>query len=155
MNLTNYMSRIGKQARDAAKILVRTPTINKNNALEAIAQQIEQQHDSLIAANARDLEAGKDLDAALLDRLALNDSRLTNMTEGLRQMITLPDPIGEITNLNYRPSGIQVGKMRVPLGVVGIIYESRPNVTADAAGLCLKSGNACILRGGSEAVNPA
>ena len=153
MNLTNYMSRIGKQARDAAKILVRTPTINKNNALEAIAQQIEQQHDSLIAANARDLEAGKDLDAALLDRLALNDSRLTNMTEGLRQMITLPDPIGEITNLNYRPSGIQVGKMRVPLGVVGIIYESRPNVTADAAGLCLKSGNACILRGGSEAIN--
>ncbi len=155
VNLQDYMSRIGKQARDAAQILARTPTINKNNALEAIAQKIEQQHDSLVAANAKDLEAGKakGLDAALLDRLALNDSRIANMIEGLRQMITLPDPIGEITDLNYRPSGIQVGKMRVPLGVVGIIYESRPNVTADAAALCLKSGNATILRGGSEAIN--
>ncbi len=155
MNLQDYMLRIGKQARDAAQILARTPTINKNNALEAIAQKIEQQYDSLVAANAKDLEAGKvkGLNAALLDRLALNDSRIANMIEGLRQMITLPDPIGEITDLNYRPSGIQVGKMRVPLGVVGIIYESRPNVTADAAALCLKSGNATILRGGSEAIH--
>jgi glutamate-5-semialdehyde dehydrogenase len=155
INLQDYMSRIGKQARDAAQVLARTPTINKNNALEAIAQKIEQQHDSLVAANAKDLEAGKvkGLNAALLDRLALNDSRIANMIEGLRQMITLPDPIGEITDLNYRPSGIQVGKMRVPLGVVGIIYESRPNVTADAAALCLKSGNATILRGGSEAIH--
>ncbi|MCK5522957.1 MAG: glutamate-5-semialdehyde dehydrogenase [Thiomargarita sp.] len=155
INLQDYMLRIGKQARDAAQVLARTPTINKNNALEAIAQKIEQQHDSLVAANAKDLEAGKvkGLNAALLDRLALNDSRIANMIEGLRKMITLPDPIGEITDLNYRPSGIQVGKMRVPLGVVGIIYESRPNVTADAAALCLKSGNATILRGGSEAIH--
>ncbi len=155
INLQDYMLRIGKQARDAAQILARTPTINKNNALEAIAQKIEQQYDSLVAANAKDLEAGKakGLNAALLDRLALNDSRIANMIEGLRQMITLPDPIGEITDLNYCPSGIQVGKMRVPLGVVGIIYESRPNVTADAAALCLKSGNATILRGGSEAIH--
>jgi glutamate-5-semialdehyde dehydrogenase len=155
MNVQDYMSHIGKQARDAAQVLARTPTINKNKALEAIAQQIEQQHEPLIAANAKDLQAGKTkgLDAALLDRLALNESRIANMIEGLRQMINLPDPVGEITNLNYRPSGIQVGKMRVPLGVVGIIYESRPNVTADAAGLCLKSGNASILRGGSEAIH--
>ncbi len=153
MNVQDYMSHIGKQAREAAQVLARTPTINKNKALEAIAQQIEQQHEPLIAANAKDLQAGKGLDAALLDRLALNESRLANMIEGLRQMINLPDPVGEITNLNYRPSGIQVGKMRVPLGVVGIIYESRPNITADAAGLCLKSGNASILRGGSEAIH--
>ncbi len=153
MNLQEYMQKIGKQARQAAQVLARTQTIVKNNALEAIARQIEQQHDQLLIANAKDLEAGKGLDAALLDRLALNESRIANMIEGLRQMITLPDPVGEITDLNYRPSGIQVGKMRVPLGVVGIIYESRPNVTADAAGLCLKSGNATILRGGSEAIN--
>ena len=153
MNVQDYMSQVGKQAREAAQVLARTPTINKNKALEAIAQQIEQQHEALIAANAKDLQAGKGLDAALLDRLALNESRIANMIEGLRQMISLPDPVGEITNLNYRPSGIQVGKMRVPLGVVGIIYESRPNVTADAAGLCLKSGNASILRGGSEAIH--
>ena len=155
MNVQDYMSHIGKQAREAAQVLARTPTINKNKALEAIAQQIEQEHAPLIAANAKDLQAGKakGLDAALRDRLALNESRIANMIEGLRQMINLPDPVGEITNLNYRPSGIQVGKMRVPLGVVGIIYESRPNVTADAAGLCLKSGNASILRGGSEAIH--
>jgi len=153
MNVQDYMSQVGKQAREAAQVLARTPTINKNKALEAIAQQIEQQHEALIAANAKDLQAGKGLDAALLDRLALNESRIANMIEGLRQMISLPDPVGEITDLNYRPSGIQVGKMRVPLGVVGIIYESRPNVTADAAGLCLKSGNASILRGGSEAIH--
>ena len=155
MNLPEYMQRIGQQAREAAQVLARSSTGQKNKALEEIAQQLEQQHDQLLAENAKDLEAGKakGLESALLDRLALNDSRIANMIEGLRQMIALPDPIGEITDLNYRPSGIQVGKMRVPLGVIGIIYESRPNVTADAAGLCLKSGNATILRGGSEAIH--
>ncbi|MDM8560305.1 glutamate-5-semialdehyde dehydrogenase [Candidatus Parabeggiatoa sp. HSG14] len=155
MNLQEYTLHIGKQARDATQVLARSSTGKKNNALEEIAQQLEQQREQLIAANTRDLEAGKKkgLESALLDRLALNDSRIASMIEGLRQMIALPDPIGEITDLNYRPSGIQVGKMRVPLGVVGIIYESRPNVTADAAGLCLKSGNATILRGGSEAIH--
>lgn len=155
MNIPEYMQLIGQKARQASKILASTPTGRKNQALEAIARQLEQQQDQLLAANAKDLEAGKtkNLNAALLDRLALNDSRIANMIEGLRQMIALTDPIGQITDLNYRPSGIQVGKMRVPLGVVGIIYESRPNVTADAAGLCLKSGNATVLRGGSEAFN--
>jgi len=155
MSLQENMRHLGQHARQAAQVLARSTTLSKNNALEAIAQQLEQQQDALLAANAKDLEAGKakGLDSALLDRLALNDSRIASMVEGLRQMIALPDPIGEITDLNYRPSGIQVGKMRVPLGVVGIIYESRPNVTADAAGLCLKSGNACILRGGSEAIH--
>lgn len=155
MDLSEYMWRIGNQAREAARILAKTPTKVKNQALAAIAQQLEQQPEQLLAANAKDLAAGKakGLDAALLDRLALNDSRIANMIDGLRQVMALADPIGAITDLNYRPSGIQVGKMRVPLGVVGIIYESRPNVTADAAALCLKSGNATILRGGSEAVH--
>ncbi len=155
MNLDEQMQQIGKQARDAAKLLTRAQSHLKNDALEAIAQELEQEHEQLLAANAKDLEAGKikGLNSALLDRLVLNDSRIASMIEGLRQMIALPDPIGEISDLKYRPSGIQVGKMRVPLGVVGIIYESRPNVTADAAALCLKSGNACILRGGSEAIH--
>ena len=153
MNIQEYMQELGKQARTAAKVLARTQSSVKNKALEAIAQQLEQQHDQLLSANAKDLEAGQNLAAALRDRLALNDSRISSMIEGLRQMIALPDPVGEITDLKYQPSGIQVGKMRVPLGVVGIIYESRPNVTADAAGLCLKSGNATILRGGSEAIH--
>jgi len=153
MNLNEQMQQIGKQAREAAKVLTRARSHLKNDALEAIAQALEQQHEQLLAANAKDLEAGKvkGLDSALLDRLALNESRIAGMIEGLQQIIALPDPIGEISDLKYRPSGIQVGKMRVPLGVVGIIYESRPNVTADAAALCLKSGNATILRGGSEA----
>lgn len=155
MDLSEYLWRIGNQAREAARILAKTPTQVKNQALAAIAQQLEQQPGLLLTANAKDLAAGKakGLDAALLDRLALNDSRIANMIEGLRQVMALADPIGAITDLNYRPSGIQVGKMRVPLGVVGIIYESRPNVTADAAALCLKSGNATILRGGSEAIH--
>ena len=124
-------------------------------AVRAIAEAIEAQSEALLAANKKDMQAGeKDgLDEALLDRLALNEERVAGMAEGIRQIIALPDPVGEITNLNYRPSGIQVGKMRVPLGVIGIIYESRPNVTADAAALCLKSGNAAILRGGSEAMH--
>jgi glutamate-5-semialdehyde dehydrogenase len=120
-----------------------------------MAAEIERQTDALTAANRKDLEAGKaqGLDSAMLDRLELNAARIKSMAEGLRQIALLPDPVGEITDLNYRPSGIQVGRMRVPLGVIGIIYESRPNVTADAAGLCLKSGNASILRGGSEAIH--
>jgi glutamate-5-semialdehyde dehydrogenase len=155
MNVQEYMLRVGKQARAAAKVLASANTGIKNKALELIAQQLEQQQQQLIIANAKDLANGKakGLDSALLDRLSLNESRIASMVEGLRQMVQLPDPIGTITDLSYRPSGIQVGKMRVPLGVVGIIYESRPNVTADAAGLCLKSGNATILRGGSEAIN--
>jgi glutamate-5-semialdehyde dehydrogenase len=155
MNVQEYMLRIGKQARAAAKILSSANTGIKNKALESIAQQLEQQQQQLLIANAKDLEnaKAKGLDSALLDRLSLNESRIASMVEGLRQMVQLPDPIGTITDLSYRPSGIQVGKMRVALGVVGIIYESRPNVTADAAGLCLKSGNATILRGGSEAIH--
>jgi glutamate-5-semialdehyde dehydrogenase len=155
MNVQEYMLRIGKQARAAAKILSSANTGIKNKALELIAQQLEQQQQQLLIANAKDLEKSKakGLDSALLDRLSLNESRIASMVEGLRQMVQLPDPIGTITDLSYRPSGIQVGKMRVALGVVGIIYESRPNVTADAAGLCLKSGNATILRGGSEAIH--
>ncbi|MCV6637840.1 glutamate-5-semialdehyde dehydrogenase [Candidatus Albibeggiatoa sp. nov. NOAA] len=155
MSLEQEMQQIGQQAREASTMLARATTQMKNAALEAMASEIEKQQDALMAANKIDMDNGeaRGLNPALLDRLALNEERIAGMVEGLRQMIALPDPIGAITDLNYRPSGIQVGKMRVPLGVVGIIYESRPNVTADAAGLCLKSGNAAILRGGSEALN--
>jgi len=150
-----YMSDVGKAARAASRNIGRASTAQKNQALEAIASHICAQAETLKKANALDLAAGRDkgLDAALLDRLELTDDRIDAMAEGLRQIATLPDPVGIITDLAYRPSGIQVGKMRVPLGVIGIIYESRPNVTADAAGLCLKSGNATILRGGSEAIH--
>ncbi|MEW5755588.1 MAG: glutamate-5-semialdehyde dehydrogenase [Pseudomonadota bacterium] len=155
MDIKQYMTQIGQQARAASRALSRAETAAKNQALLAMAQIIEQRSAALIAANAKDMAAGREngLDAALLDRLELNASRVASMAEGLRQVAALPDPIGEISDLKYRPSGIQVGKMRVPLGVVGIIYESRPNVTADAAALCLKSGNAAILRGGSEAIH--
>ena len=127
----------------------------KNAALLAMADAIDAAAETLKAENAKDLDAGRKngLDAAMLDRLTLDDARIAGMAEGLRQIASLPDPVGAISDLNYRPSGIQVGRMRVPLGVIGIIYESRPNVTADAAGLCLKSGNASILRGGSEAIH--
>ena len=150
-----YMKALGERAREASLAIGRADTGSKNAALLAIADAIDAASAKLIEENARDLEAGRKsgLDAALLDRLELNDDRISAMAEGLRQIATLPDPVGEITGLAYRPSGIQVGKMRVPLGVIGIIYESRPNVTADAAGLCLKSGNATILRGGSEAIH--
>ena len=133
--------------------MARAETAAKDAALAAIAAEIERGRDALVAANKKDLDAGKSagLDAAMLDRLELNAARIQAMAEGLRQIASLADPVGEITDLKYRPSGIQVGRMRVPLGVIGIIYESRPNVTADAAGLCIKSGNASILRGGSEA----
>lgn len=154
MNLPDEILQIGQQARSASRILARTPTKVKNDALAAIIQEVEHRRVDLLQANTQDVEAGQaqGLDSALLDRLAVNEVRIDSMLEGLQQIIALPDPVGEITDLNYRPSGIQVGRMRVPLGVVGIIYESRPSVTIDAAGLCLKSGNATILRGGSEAI---
>jgi len=152
-DIAAYMQTLGQRARAASRLLAAADTGAKNAALQAIADDLDTRRDDLAAANQRDLEAGaaKGLDAALLDRLALNTARIDGMIEGLRQIAALPDPIGEIFDMNYRPTGIQVGRMRVPLGVVGIIYESRPNVTADAAALCLKSGNATVLRGGSEA----
>ena len=155
VDVKQYMQQVGQQARQAARVLVRTPTGPKNKALLATAEAILAREAELLAENRKDMEAGaaKGLDAALLDRLELNPERIAAMAEGLRQVAALADPVGEITAMNYRPSGIQVGKMRVPLGVIGIIYESRPNVTADAAALCLKSGNAAILRGGSEALH--
>ncbi|WP_295406370.1 glutamate-5-semialdehyde dehydrogenase [uncultured Thiocystis sp.] len=148
-----YMADLGQRARAASRALARASTGQKNAALLAIAERLDQERAAFAVANRNDLEAGaaKGLDAALLDRLELTPGRIDAMIEGVRQVAALPDPIGAITDLNYRPSGIQVGRMRVPLGVVGIIYESRPNVTADAAALCLKSGNATVLRGGSEA----
>ena len=148
-----YMADLGARARAASRLMAKAGTAAKNHALNAIADAIDAERAALSAANRTDLEAGaaKGLDAALLDRLELTPGRTDGMIEGLRQIAALPDPVGAITDLDYRPSGIQVGRMRVPLGVVGIIYESRPNVTADAAALCLKSGNATVLRGGSEA----
>lgn len=141
-------------ARESSRVLARAGTAVKNNALLAIASRLNDGRHNLLAANAVDMENGRsnNLDAALLDRLELNDERIDDMIEGLNQVAALQDPIGEITDMGFRPSGIQLGKMRVPLGVIGIIYESRPNVTIDAASLCLKSGNATILRGGSEAI---
>lgn len=154
-DVSAYMQQLGKQARIAATAISRAESGAKDVALHAMADAIEAARDQLKAANQKDLDAGaaKGLDAALLDRLALTDERIDGMAQGLRQVAGLADPVGAITDLSYRPSGIQVGKMRVPLGVIGIIYESRPNVTADAAALCLKSGNATILRGGSEAIH--
>ncbi len=148
-----YMRDLGQRARAASRALAAADTGAKNAALNAIADDLDAQRDILMAENRKDLDAGaaKGLDAALLDRLELNAARIDSMIEGLRQIAALPDPIGEIFDMTFRPTGIQVGRMRVPLGVVGIIYESRPNVTADAAALCLKSGNATALRGGSEA----
>ena len=155
MDIKSYMTDVGQRARAAARLMARAGTQAKNAALLAMAERMERDAAVLLAANARDIEAGKKsgLDAAMLDRLTLNQERVQGMAEGLRQIAALSDPVGEITDLKYRPAGFQVGKMRVPLGVIGIIYESRPNVTADAAGLCLKSGNAAILRGGSEALH--
>ncbi len=153
MNVKEYMNTLGQQARAASRELVKATTADKNRALLALANQLEQSSEQLKSENAKDLAQGKKngLDAAMLDRLAITDAGIAGMAEGLRQIANLQDPIGEITDMRFLPSGIQVGKMRVPLGVVGIIYESRPNVTIDAAALCLKSGNAAILRGGSEA----
>jgi glutamate-5-semialdehyde dehydrogenase len=154
-SVLDYMTRLGRAAREASRMLAKASTAQKNRALHAAAAALDAARDELVSANGRDLEAGRSngLDDAMLDRLALTPARIDDMIEGLRQVASLPDPIGEIRDMRYLPSGIQVGKMRVPLGVVGIIYESRPNVTIDAASLCLKSGNATILRGGSEAIH--
>ena len=154
-NVKDYMQSLGRQARAASRAMALADTNAKNRALENIATAILLDSARLLAANAKDVAAAQadGLDAASIDRLTLTEKTIKGMAEGLRQIAALPDPIGEISDLKFRPSGIQVGKMRVPLGVIGIIYESRPNVTADAAGLCLKSGNAAILRGGSEALH--
>ena len=154
-SINNLINTLGKNAKNAAKSLRGATTAAKNNALINIANQIDQNRVAILKANQQDLTHGKDsgLDDALLDRLMLDEDRINGIIESLNQIVALPDPIGEITDLKFRPSGIQVGKMRVPLGVMGIIYESRPNVTIDAAALCLKSGNGVILRGGSEAIH--
>ncbi|MEH6797744.1 MAG: glutamate-5-semialdehyde dehydrogenase [Halopseudomonas sabulinigri] len=150
-----YMTELGQNARRASRVIARATTAVKNAALLATVDAIEAASETLVAANELDLQAARDngLDDAMLDRLALTPSRLQAMVEGLRQVAALPDPVGAIRDMKFLPSGIQVGKMRVPLGVIGIIYESRPNVTVEAASLCLKSGNACILRGGSESIH--
>ena len=155
MDIKTYMQQLGQAARAAARIIARADSAAKNRALLAIAAAIERSSATLLAANQQDLAAAraKSMDAAMLDRLTLDGKTIANMVAGLHQIAALPDPVGEITDLKYRPTGIQVGKMRVPLGVIGIIYEARPNVTVDAAALCLKSGNAAILRGGSEALH--
>ncbi len=154
-DIETYMLELGKQARAASREIGRATTAQKNSALLAIAKAIDSNRQGLLDANGADLKAGveKGLNAALMDRLELTSERIDGMIEGLQQVAALDDPVGEISDLKYRPSGIQVGRMRVPLGVIGIIYESRPNVTCEAASLCLKSGNATILRGGSEAIN--
>ena len=149
------MAELGEQARAAATLVARSTTAMRNQALLATAEALDAARDELTMANIKDLDKGREngLDPAMLDRLELTPARIDTMIEGLRQVASLPDPIGEITDMTYRPSGIQVGRMRVPLGVIGIIYESRPNVTVEAASLCLKSGNAAILRGGSESIH--
>ena len=155
IDIKTYMQSVGRAARAASRLVARSDTAVRNHALLATAEAIRQNEQILLAANASDLDAAraKGLEPAMIDRLTLTTKGIASMAEGLVQIAALPDPVGEISNLNYRPSGIQVGRMRVPLGVIGIIYEARPNVTADAAGLCLKAGNAAILRGGSEAIH--
>ena len=155
MDITAHMHTLGRQARAASRAMARADGATRNRALLLIAEAIEREADALRAANQQDLDAASanGLAPALLDRLALSDAAIATMVTGLRQIAELPDPIGEISNMKVRPTGIQVGQMRVPLGVIGIIYEARPNVTVDAAGLCIKSGNAAILRGGSEAIH--
>ena len=154
MDVQTYIHGVGRRARAAARDIARADTATKNRALKEMAAAIERDARRLLEANARDVEEARKgkLDSAMIDRLTLTPKGIAAMADGLRQIAALPDPIGRITAIKRRPSGIRVGKMRVPLGVVAIIYESRPNVTADAAGLCVKSGNAAILRGGSEAI---
>ncbi len=155
MNIQQYMQNIGIEARKASRAMASADTKQKNIALHAIAKAILREKAVLLVANQLDLESARSngLDDAMLDRLTLSEKSINSMAEGLMQIASLADPIGEMSNFKYRPSGIQIGQMRVPLGVIGIIYEARPNVTADAAGLCIKSGNAAILRGGSEAIH--
>src|SRR6266496_3733177 len=154
LDIKSYMLEVGRRARAASRELARADTGTKNRALAAMAQAVRRERGKLLAANADDAKgarvAGKD--AAFIDRLTLTEKSIESMAQGLEQVAKLPDPVGEISELREQPSGIRVGRMRVPLGVIGVIYESRPNVTADAAALCLKAGNACILRGGSEAI---
>ena len=155
MDISHYMQQVGRQAKSASRLMARASSEQKNQALRLISAAILRDAAELRAANQRDLDAAQaqGLAPALLDRLSLSDKAITTIAEGLLQIASLPDPIGEISDLIFRPTGIQVGQMRVPLGVIGIIYEARPNVTVDAAGLCIKSGNATILRGGSEAIH--
>lgn len=155
MNIEQYMHEVGQRARTASRAMAKASTAAKNQALLLIAAAIVREADALRAANKQDLDAARanGLEPAMIDRLTLSDKAIATMAEGLQQIAKLPDPIGGISNMKYLPSGIQVGQMRVPLGVIGIIYEARPNVTVDAAGLCIKSGNATILRGGSEAIH--
>ncbi|GBG01970.1 gamma-glutamyl phosphate reductase [Azospira sp. I13] len=154
MDIKEYMQNLGRRARAASRQMAKADTNAKNRALLAIAAAIRRDEAKLLAANGEDLAAARaaGLEPAMVDRLTLSPKTVATMAEGLEQIASLPDPIGEMTDLRFRPSGIQVGHMRVPLGVIGIIYEARPNVTVDAAGLCIKSGNASILRGGSEAI---
>ncbi|MES2106839.1 MAG: glutamate-5-semialdehyde dehydrogenase [Pseudomonadota bacterium] len=155
MDIKQYMNDVGTRARKASRAMAKADTAAKNLALSLIAAAIRREATALRAANEKDLDAARasGLAPAMLDRLTLSDKAIATMAEGLEQIVSLADPIGEISNMKYRPTGIQVGQMRVPLGVIGIIYEARPNVTVDAAGLCIKSGNATILRGGSEAIH--
>ena len=155
MDIKDTMQKLGVAARAASRAMAAADTNAKNQALNFIAAAVLREKSALLAANKQDMEAAKasGLDAAMLDRLAITEKSIQSMAEGLQQIVALPDPIGEMSNFKYRPSGIQIGQMRVPLGVIGIIYEARPNVTVDAAGLCIKSGNAAILRGGSEAIH--
>ena len=154
-SIANLILNLGQQAKKASRSLRTIDTDTKNSVLGNIIANLKKNQESILVANKKDLAAGKSsgLDDALIDRLMLNPERISGIIESLEQIVSLPDPIGETTDLEYRPSGIQIGKMRVPIGVIGIIYESRPNVTIDAAALCLKSGNAVILRGGSEAIH--
>jgi glutamate-5-semialdehyde dehydrogenase len=155
MDIKQYMTEVGQRARNASRAMAKADTSAKNKALSLIATAIRRDAELLRTANKQDLDAARanGLAPAMLDRLTLSDKAIATMAEGLEQIVALPDPIGEVSNMKYRPTGIQVGQMRVPLGVIGIIYEARPNVTVDAAGLCIKSGNATILRGGSEAIH--
>ncbi len=155
MDIKHYMNAVGVEARKASRLMAAADTNTKNKALLAIAQAILREKATLLSANKQDLDVARanGLEEAMLDRLSLSEKSIATMVEGLQQIAALNDPIGEMTDFKYLPSGIQVGRMRVPLGVIGIIYEARPNVTVDAAGLCIKSGNAAILRGGSEAIH--
>jgi glutamate-5-semialdehyde dehydrogenase len=153
MDITAEVRSKGLKARQAARMLANLNTSRKNEALLAMARALEEEKDYILAANSRDMDGGREkgLSRALLDRLLLNEQRIRDMALGLRELVALPDPAGAVTSMWTRPNGLQIGRVRVPLGVIGIIYEARPNVTVDAAGLCLKTGNAVILRGGSEA----
>ncbi len=155
MTIAESVATMAAEAREASLVMARLSMGEKNRLLLAMATALEEQSAVIIAANEKDLEAGKakQLSSAMLDRLMLNPARVTAIADALREVAALPDPVGEISNMRKRPNGLMVGKMRIPLGTIGIIYESRPNVTADAAALCLKAGNAVILRGGSEAIN--